>query len=554
MEVWKIWAWLLIVVMFINLKANDNGKKIIINLGLPKSGGQLINSGLSKLGISTVNWNSPHEFCPDSSFPVANVTVGGIDVPKTFYPTIQRTTGCSVCIVMQRTVAEGLPPFHYFTESNITSFLQMECILTDTITNKTISIWPQFQMLDELYKFYPSAYFIRTRRASAETHVESLIKWRNLLNRMEDIGLLNSFQGQSKNNSQIENTVIFVNQVNEIVYNSTQKHPYIKFLDVCVDCHDFNISQELIRFLDLPEFEMPPYDWGNKSTALNIWTNASHDGGYFSFNNCSLSDYNTFISDTLSSPRLFDTKTCKVDENYDGIKDNGCKAFQLYRPHDAIILLNGSTIHAVGDSITRRLFNHLHQYILGLAFTDAAVHDNLNLSINLNSSIINIFFYWAPTISNKIMILQNLVSDARIGSQHFIHVGGPNHDFAYAEADASPKNFYASIIHFNETINKLKSLGAFITLDGVLQFDSDPNTKQFFKSTYEIVAANGFYSSVYCKQNYFGYIDMWQWVQLESRKHCMTRDYSGIHFINDDVRLLHVQAFLNYFNFFKNVS
>ena len=100
---------------------------------------------------------------------------------------------------------------------------------------------------------------------------------------------------------------------------------------------------------------------------------------------------------------------------------------------------------------------------------------------------------------------------------------------------------------FNRTIYELNTVGALITIDGVLQFDDSKTEKKQHKSSYEIEVANKYYSSLY-------YIDLWNWIQEESRKHCMGRDYTGIHFTNDDVRLLHVQAFLNYVHFFKYYS
>ena len=178
--------------VFIFIKANE--KNIIINLGLPHSGSDLIHAALLKLGISSMVSISPQQLCPVSSFPVHNVTVGGINVPKTFYPNIQKTN-CLACVVMQRALAEGLPPLHYFMVSNFTAILQMECLLNDH-SNK-ISIWP-FQMLDELYKSYPLAYFIHTRRNSTEHHVKLWTRWHNLLNRLEDHDLLDYFNLKTK--------------------------------------------------------------------------------------------------------------------------------------------------------------------------------------------------------------------------------------------------------------------------------------------------------------------------------------------------------------------
>jgi hypothetical protein len=116
-----------------------------------------------------------------------------------------------------------------------------------------------------------------------------------------------------------------------------------------------------------------------------------------------------------------------------------------------------------------------------------------------------------------------------------IFVGQPNHDFSYETGN--PKKFYLNFKLFNQTLSILNSRGAYIVLDGILNFDESRN------NTFELEAAHMFYDSLYRKQNLFGYIDMWAWIQLETRKMCVLRDYTGIHFINDEIRLLHMQAF-----------
>ena len=76
-----------------------------------------------------------------------------------------------------------------------------------------------------------------------------------------------------------------MDKVNEIVYESNKKNPYIKFLDVCIDCADHNSSQELSNFLHL-KLEIP--DWENKPSSLSNQTNlSSHNGDHLS---CRLSD------------------------------------------------------------------------------------------------------------------------------------------------------------------------------------------------------------------------------------------------------------------------
>jgi hypothetical protein len=45
---------------------------------------------------------------------------------------------------------------------------------------------------------------------------------------------------------------------------------------------------------------------------------------------------------------------------------------------------------------------------------------------------------------------------------------------------------------------------------------------------------------------------MWNWIKAETRRNCVGRDITGVYFTNNDIRLLHLQAFLNYIYFFKN--
>ena len=47
---------------------------------------------------------------------------------------------------------------------------------------------------------------------------------------------------------------------------------------------------------------------------------------------------------------------------------------------------------------------------------------------------------------------------------------------------------------------------------------------------------------------------MWALIKKKKKKMCVLRDYTGIHFVNDDIRLLHMQSFLNYVQFFQKAN
>ena len=307
------------------------------------------------------------------------------------------------------------------------------------------------------------------------------------------------------------------------------------------------LNKEIYKKDRLIEKSKHILDFLTKDDDDNDIISTSFSSIIWSNKNCSLSNLAESIKGTLSNSEYFNAEMCKLVEFNETINDNyeiECKKFTFYNTVDTLILLNRSNIHAVGDSVTRRLFNQLRAFLLGMPFKDYPRHSYLDLTVKLNYSSVNIYFHWAPSSENKIETLKEITATISAGDAVF--VGQPNHDFAYE--NGNPRKFYQSLNRFNKTITNLNSLGAYVVLDGILNFDESRNI------TYELKAASMFYDSLYRKQNLFAYIDMWTWIQLVKNKTCVERDYTGIHFVNDDIRLLHLQAFLNYIHFFQKFS
>lgn len=148
-------------------------------------------------------------------------------------------------------------------------------------------------------------------------------------------------------------------------------------------------------------------------------------------------------------------------------------------------------------------------------------------------------------LSDKVQWLEASIKTHAINmSGSVMFIGGPAHDFSYSE-DASPKKFYHEIDDMTESLTKLAHSGVSIILDGFLYMRH--KNAEF----HELQAAHSFYHHMFSNHSLFAYIDMWDWVVREDRSKCMKRDKFGIHFVNDYVRHLHVQTFLNWIGYFQ---
>jgi len=241
---------------YLNDTDTSNGENLIILVGLPKSGTQSMDTSLSLLNIKSVHWilsGSDTKLC-ENIYPVKNVTVGGYLNPRVTLPQItQPLNHCYVGLLMQNDLSKGLPPLQSMINIGIRSFMQMDFIFVNS--NRSVSMFPQFEMLDELIKYYPKANYIHTRRELTETHVASMKNWWGMADRLNTTGYLNKFEGQSPSKTIDENCKIFIEKVTEITLNAFKKRPDVKLLDLCIDCKNVNVNEVVKNFLELEKFE-----------------------------------------------------------------------------------------------------------------------------------------------------------------------------------------------------------------------------------------------------------------------------------------------------------
>jgi len=234
------------------------GQNLVINVGLPKSGTESLHLALAKVGIKSGHYYVDPKLC-SMIYPVQSVTVGGHYVNKTTYPRIDAGTHfynsmrepiCSLAVVMQHTISKGKPPLFTMINYGYRGFAELDYI--DGINN--LSIFPMFEMLDELFKYYPKAHYIHTRRVTPEVHVTSMSVSYHILDKLKKTGWLNKFPEQSKANSNFNNGVIFIKKVTNITITTFKKRPDIKFLDLCIDCPGSDNTKLLRNFLGISNF------------------------------------------------------------------------------------------------------------------------------------------------------------------------------------------------------------------------------------------------------------------------------------------------------------
>lgn len=144
-------------------------------------------------------------------------------------------------------------------------------------------------------------------------------------------------------------------------------------------------------------------------------------------------------------------------------------------------------------------------------------------------------------LSEKLLYLKTYATKK---SGDVLFIGGPDHDFSYMN-NVTPKDFYHGLDSMTKILTKLARSGASIVLDGVLYMQ---HKNAEFR---ELQAAQLLFEHMFSNQSLLAYIDMWNWVIKEGRSNCMKRDNLGIHFVNDYVRHLHVQALLNCIEYFQ---
>ena len=187
------------------------GENLVINVGLPKSGTESLHFALQSVGIKSAHYLVDPRIC-SMIYPVSSVTVGGHYVNKTTYPTIssglrivnsRHESICSVAVAAQHSLTKHRSPFFYMVVSGYRGFAEIDYI--DSING--IVIMPMYEMIDELFKSYPKAHFIHTRRVFASTHVASMAASYHILEKLKKTGCLNKFPGQANLKSGRSNNI-----------------------------------------------------------------------------------------------------------------------------------------------------------------------------------------------------------------------------------------------------------------------------------------------------------------------------------------------------------
>lgn len=120
------------------------------------------------------------------------------------------------------------------------------------------------------------------------------------------------------------------------------------------------------------------------------------------FSNCSLSKFTSALASFLFHDVLLDSSTClKPDSATETILNGPFPSFRFYSHLEAVELLNNTHIAAIGDSITRRLFESLHYFLESgsIKLIDDKGRGTKDYSIRLPYFDVTIIFDWQPTMA-----------------------------------------------------------------------------------------------------------------------------------------------------------
>ena len=256
---------------------------------------------------------------------------------------------------------------------------------------------------------------------------------------------------------------------------------------------------------------------------------------------CTLVNISQMLTTSLSDGSILNASSCQ--KSFIGDSVNGsCNKFRFYSRKEAISLMNRTSTHFIGDSVTRRFVLQLRSYLNNEKFKDVEYHFDKDLSIHKKTFNVGLQYYWKPSIANKLTTLAALSQRNR--SENFVFVGGPDHDFSY-QSKSSPKQYYKLLNKLHNLLLVLSKKGSKVSMDGVL-YSHHRSTEP-----YELEAGAALTSTKFLKNN-FAYLDMFNWVMATERRNhrCTRRDHLGIHLESDFLRLLHVQAWLNFVEYF----
>ena len=162
---------------------------------------------------------------------------------------LPKADGCYVGEVMQRAIAQGLPPLDTIIGLGYRAFTQLDVCRGDGC------FFPQVEAIAEITAAYPHAYYIHTRRMSSEAHALSMDAWDGMLGRFARGGYLSRYPGQSPSNSQLDNGRIMIEAMQKATLDFFRDHGQgLRFIDVSIEESD--TEAKLRAFLGTPDLHV----------------------------------------------------------------------------------------------------------------------------------------------------------------------------------------------------------------------------------------------------------------------------------------------------------
>jgi hypothetical protein len=233
----------------------------LLLIGLPKTGTTSLTGLLLSLGVQVAHQYLNTKYCSEVSFPIPDVTV---DNNVTWKRVEKKAPVCYVNHFMQHDLSKDLDdPLRSLFNTETYVVTQFDTCLD------SLSVWPQIDALSFLLRAYPHASYLHSIRDPV-AHVESILHWNDLSDRMNRTGLFNRFEGQSPTNkSKAKNIEIFIRKAQEIVRHQFEKYPSHKYLEIDMTKLSNASITELTKFLQLnvpSGFSFPHSNKGKKES------------------------------------------------------------------------------------------------------------------------------------------------------------------------------------------------------------------------------------------------------------------------------------------------
>jgi hypothetical protein len=239
-----------------NYVNNFNRTHPLLLIGLPKTGTTSLTGLLLALGVPVAHQYLNTNYCSQVVFPIPEITVDH----KIKWKRIEKKAPvCYVNHFMQYDISQDRDPLRTLFDTKTHVVTQFDTCLD------SLSIWPQIDALSFLLRAYPHASYLHSIREPA-AHVDSILHWNDLSDRMNRTGLFNRFKGQSPTKkSKAENIEIFIRNARKIVRRAFEKYPRHKYLEI--DLTKPSSAIELAKFLHLnvpSDFTLPHSNKGKK--------------------------------------------------------------------------------------------------------------------------------------------------------------------------------------------------------------------------------------------------------------------------------------------------